>query len=131
MGSIVGPTTNMPVTREAFQDRKERFLAVTHRSLEASRDVVDAMPMPATMPAYSSLLADREDNLWVEEFEWQRDRPRVWAVFTTEGEPLGRLSVPAGLRVLEADPDYLVGVHKDEPDVEQVRVYRVERVQGR
>lgn len=120
-----------PVTQQAIQEVKERFLArIWGGANESHREFVNAMPMPDTMPSYSWLLTDREGNLWVQEYEWRRDRPRVWAAFTPDGELLGRLTVPAGLKVMQPGRDYLVALHRDELDVERIEVSRVERVKG-
>jgi hypothetical protein len=52
-------------------------------------------------------------------------------VFTRDGELLGRLTVPVGLKVMEPGREYLVALHRDDLDVQRVRIYRVERVEER
>ena len=65
--------------------------------------------------------------LWVEESRLPGDDVPVWTVFGPEGEALARVSLPPGLRLLEAGADYLLGWARDESEVEYVNLYRLER----
>jgi hypothetical protein len=60
-------------------------------------------------------------NLWVRESNRPGDERSRWSVFTDEGELLGEVDMPPGLRVLDIGPDYVLGLHRDELDVEYVR----------
>lgn len=92
-----------------------------------------------TMPAFRSIVADSEENLWVEEWEgvgWEQGR---FSVFSPDGVWLGRVAVPDGLpwdrggydkQLIEIGPDYFLGVWTDDLGVEQVRLYRIEKKTG-
>ncbi len=79
-------------------------------------------PPPRTHPAYAPyIIIDSDMNLWVRESNRPGDERSRWSVFTDEGELLGEVDMPPGLRVLDIGPDYVLGLHRDELDVEYVR----------
>jgi hypothetical protein len=90
-----------------------------------------------TMPAHGKILVDPDANLWVQAFRatdahWGNARakhalPRSWSVFDSTGAWLGELETPAGLDVREVGRDYVVGVARDEDDVERVVTYRLSK----
>ena len=51
----------------------------------------------------------------------------MWNVFDPEGRWMGDIEIPYGGYVYEIGVDYLLGVWVDELDVEQVRLYRIDR----
>jgi hypothetical protein len=50
-----------------------------------------------------------------------------WLVLTPEGEEAGWIDIPEGLEPRYVTADRVVGVHRDELDVESVRVHRLQR----
>lgn len=88
----------------------------------------DAAPIPKTMPFFSQLLEDGTGHLWARVYYPFREGedPR-WSVFAPDGAWLGEVDFPAGLRVHEVGPEYILGVWKDELDVEYLRVYPIIR----
>jgi len=81
------------------------------------------VPFPEHLPIYSSLLVDRTGHLWAEQYRPFWDESRRWFVFNPDGIWLGTVETPQGFRVTEIGMDYVVGVGRDELDVEYVRVY--------
>lgn len=79
---------------------------------EGDTSLVDRLwaGVPATRPAFSRLVLARDGRLWVAEHVAGEDPPRNWLVFGQEGAALGLVELPAGFDVLEAGPDYLLGV---------------------
>jgi hypothetical protein len=101
---------------------------------------LDAMPRRETYPAFEGIRLDRAGELWVEESRRPGDDGRpdvtastrpVWQVFDRQGFLIGRVEAPAGLQITDSGPDYILGVAKDDLDVERVRLYRVERPAAR
>jgi len=88
-----------------------------------------------SMPSHHFILADTEDNLWVEEFDDVGVVQGGFSVFDSAGIWLGEVEFPPGLQVFrshptragqfEIGPDFLLGVWADELGVEQVRLYRI------
>lgn len=94
---------------------------------ERSRRVRD-IPIPSALPAFDQIRLDTQGNLWVREYRVPADSgEQRWAIFSTEGDLLAFSIMPGGLRVLSVTHDHVVGVWRDELDVEQVRVYRYDR----
>jgi hypothetical protein len=83
--------------------------------------------LPERKPAYGRLIVDADDNLWVAEYERHRDAMNRWNVFDPDGRWLGAVSTPAGLMIHEIGSDYLLGVRRDEFDVEYVQLYELRR----
>lgn len=89
---------------------------------EREREALETMDVPATVPAFGRVLLDRDDRLWVEEFAAVPGDRSVWLVFTPEGTLVARATMPQRLTPLEIGRDYLLGVERDELDVESVVV---------
>jgi hypothetical protein len=87
----------------------------------------EARPTAETFPAYEQMVANGGE-LWVLDFERPRQpgAPR-WSVFDRTGRLIARVSVPKRFTVLDLGRDYLLGVARDDLDVEHVVMYRLER----
>lgn len=92
---------------------------------EAARRIA-AMPIPETMPALGRLVVGRDGDLWVQDYPADEEAAARWTVFGPGGEPRGRVVVPPRFEVKEVGSDYVLGVRKDEMDVERVEMYRLE-----
>jgi hypothetical protein len=93
-----------------------------------------------TLPAFRSMAVDTQDHLWVEQWEGAGFAQGLFAVFRDDGAWLGEVEVPNGLsqergywggfggrQLVEIGPDYFMGVWTDDLDVEQVRLYRIQK----
>jgi hypothetical protein len=87
----------------------------------ALRDV----PLPATLPAYGGIHADRVGNTWVSDHTLPGAQRLGWTVFDSTGRELGHLFTPNGFAVSEIGNDYLLGIQRDELGVERVAMYRL------
>ena len=88
-----------------------------------------SVPVAERMPAFTSVVVDRMDHLWVEEYKLPgEERPgSLWTVFDPEGHVLGFVETPGGLEMFEIGEDYILGRSLDELDVEHVQVWPLER----
>jgi hypothetical protein len=84
------------------------------------------MPLPETMPYYQAALADAEGNLWVQDFS-PGEPPAGWSVFDPEGRFLGTVAMPDRFRPQQIGEDFILGVARDELDVERVQIYPLEK----
>ena len=89
-------------------------------------------PFAERFPAFTSLVVDALDYLWVQEYEFPGEaRPgSLWTVFDPEGRVLGFVETPDGLQVFEIGEHYILGLRGDEFDVESVEVWALERSDG-
>ena len=87
----------------------------------------EIMSFPPTIPAFSRLATDTDQNLWVRGYPVHPDSNTDWHVF----DPAGRLSavirLPVGFVEHVFDRDRVIGTWTGEDDVERVRVYELRR----
>ena len=88
---------------------------------------LDEMAVPATRPAYGILLVDAQGNLWAGEYTRYPASPQRWTVFSRNGELLGEVTVAEQFKVLQIGADWVLGVGRDELDVEYVMLYGLEK----
>jgi hypothetical protein len=79
------------------------------------------------LPFFIRLLATPDNWLWVRRHPPPEAREHRWDIFDPEGQLRSVLRVPAGYRLTEVGSDYVLGVWRNEDDVESVRGYRVGR----
>ncbi len=98
---------------------------------EAERRRYRAVPVAERIPGFNSIVVDRLDYLWVQDFEVPGERrPGVlWTVFDPEGRVLGYVETPEGLEIHEIGEDYILGQTYDALNVEYVQVWSLERRQ--
>lgn len=86
-----------------------------------------ALPFPETMPAYASLLVDEEDNLWVEEYRYPEEEMAHWSIFHPRDHLSAIIETPRAFRPHIVDNGLVIGVSRDEFDVEYVEIYELIR----
>lgn len=113
---------NRPVSRsDRRRDRAHRVTLAPY-----SRDLLDAIPYPSEMPAFTALLVDRLGNVWIRRgLAW--GSPGRWMILSPEGRPVARLETPPHGAIFDVADGYLVGVWRDELDVESMRLYGIDR----
>ncbi len=114
-----------PITDEMVATLKQQQLDAAQSP--QSRTRVErrwaATQLPAVLPPHGMrLLRDADDNLWIEEYQAPGDTP-AWSVFDAEGRWLGIVEFSSGFRPLDIGRDYVLGVWRDDLDVEHVQLY--------
>lgn len=107
-----------PMPQELISEWEEQIRALPPDAAIMRR----AIPLPEFLPAHEEILVDPIGNVWMSGYEVLDEDPK-WQVFDSFGRWLGEVTVPAGGRITEVGADYLVGVWRDDLDVETVRVY--------
>ena len=119
------PVERRPVDPAEVERLKQQELA---ESEERWRTTVENKwknaPVATHHPAYGRMTMDAVGRLWVEEPKVTAEDPGSAAVFDPAGRLLGTVALPGNLRITEVGSDYLMGVWKDESDLEHVRMYR-------
>lgn len=91
---------------------------------EARSDVCErALTPPSVLPAIASMRVDPEGNLWVRRYFVVRDAQHEWWIYDPTGRLRARLFTPRALRLTEIGVDYVLGIWRDDLDVETVRRY--------
>ncbi|NIM49980.1 MAG: hypothetical protein GTN78_22390 [Gemmatimonadales bacterium] len=129
---------HLDVTQEDLDLDLERRLRYMRDEVRRSRveRVFRERPKVSTMPAFGSpammaeaVRVDQVGNLWVLEYSRPSDHRLRWTVFDPDGRLLGTLQLPAGLRLLDIGDDCVLGLWRDELDVEHVRLYELSKPQ--
>ena len=97
------------------------------RSEGSVRQYFGELEWPKEFPANGRLMVDRSDNLWIEEFPIPGKDIREWIVYARSGTQIAVITLPKGFRLLEAGNDYVLGVWRDEFDVDYLRVYSISK----
>jgi hypothetical protein len=124
------PEANLVVTQEDrdWYARRMTEMASTPQEQQMLGPFLEALVFPETRPAYSDLRLGGTGSIWL---RTGRHLPpfapsNEWTVFSEEGVLLGTLSLPGRFEVLEFGGNYVLGVWKDDMDVEFVRLYSLE-----
>jgi hypothetical protein len=118
-------TKNAELTPRDIERYKGERLANVKGDAERKRLELELaeIPFPATFAAYDELKLDPLGNLWVAETFRPGADKRTWTVFDSAGRMLGGIEIPARLSVQEVGADYVLGIWKDDSDIEYVRLY--------
>lgn len=85
-------------------------------------------PRADRFPAYDALHVDDLGRLWLQDYvrEHEDDASRRWTILAPDGTAiLGRLLHPIGFSVHDIGTDWILGVEKDDLDVETLALYRI------
>lgn len=88
---------------------------------------VKSAKYPATMPFIAGILPGQEGQLWVQEVTRPGEKRARFAVLDSTGALLGRVLMPASFQALSIGAGEVVGVWRDDDDVEHVRAYPLRR----
>jgi len=93
--------------------------------------VLEQVTIPAFRPSYSQITLDRAGNLWVELGRTAGSATEAidHLVFDPEGVLLGIVALPS-IEVLEIGDDYVLGLYRDELEVEYLHVYEIVKPSG-
>lgn len=105
--------------RQAWQE--ERLSDLPPGERPAAARALSSQPFPSRRPAYAEILATDSGGLWVADFAVVPD-PTRWSVFDPDGGWQGYVSMPARFRPLQIGATSVLGVSRDEFDVERVEL---------
>lgn len=139
-------TQSVPISdsaRKAYElsvlkARGEIGAAVPERLVEQRRRMLAATVYAERYPAFAAVLAARSGDLWVRDYRPEDGvsrgmfhpaptTPTQWKVFAPDGRWLSEINLPARFTPFEIGADYLLGVSRDEDDVERVTLWRLRR----
>lgn len=122
-----------PVTQEMidefidlrFSRRPARYGGSLNRT--TWYDVYEEIGIPDTLPAFQELQLDESGWLWAQVYDFDSSGPKEWVVFDPEGRAHGTVRTPPGLEVRWIGRDAVLGVWRDQFDVEYVHRHRLTR----
>ena len=119
-----------PVTSDMIEAEIAERAAATNGSRDFLEWLFGQMPIPDSLPSFQALQLDELGWLWAEVYEVDPVRPRQWMVFDSEGRAHGTVETPVGLEVQWIGRGAILGVWRDEFDVEYVHRYPLDRRTG-
>jgi hypothetical protein len=124
---IRGPVSPVALTDDHRAAYRVWILAAlpNDEARRALEHVWGEMPVAKTAPAYGGLGADDDGNLWVFNYPLPGETVSTAMVFDSTGVLLGGVVPPRGLALTHIGADFVLGIWRDESDVEYVRLYRL------
>jgi hypothetical protein len=126
---IVRTNAPMPVVTEEhleawYQRQREQMPAELRAQFDRRPEYEHAGKV---VPPYAAIELDDGGNIWILDFD-DRMRPAGrWSVHDAEGRLLARIALPERFRPLHIGTDFILGVDRDELDVEHVQLFRLIR----
>ena len=120
--------TRRVTNAEIRRRRSERVEQIPPgRFRDQTRRALEAMPAPDQAPVIDNLVAGSDGTLWVRTVGDTEDALRAWHVFDSAGQPTRLVWVPTELTITDAREGMVLGIWRDEFDVESIRTYDLTR----
>ncbi len=127
----VHPGVTIPVRharRPPIEDElAAAWLAVSAWRAGSPEHLREHLPAPDSIPNIDRLVVDDLGMVWVGSYRAAASTPRLYHVYDSEGPFLARATVPAGVEALEIGADHVLGLTRDELDVERVVLLNLAR----
>jgi hypothetical protein len=133
VGALQRSEPPLPVTRDDIREETERAVAEAgeRRRAEVER-WYSSITFPTTLPAYSQLVVDADDNVWVRAFPQRAATVARWSVFSPAGALVAEVDLPRHFEAYEIGRDYVLGRYLDPAEaVPLVHLYRLTRGSAR
>lgn len=101
--------------------------AVSARRVGSPEYVRERLPAPDSIPNIDHLVVDGLGAVWVASYQADPSAARLYHVYDAGGPFLARVAMPPGVEVLEIGPDYVLGLTRDDLDVERVVLFGLAR----
>lgn len=88
---------------------------------------LEGAPPPERYPLVDRLLPDPAGGFWVRLFQEDERASSRWLIIDEEEKVLGVLTLPAGFALWQVGKEFVLGVRKDDWDVERVERYQLRR----
>lgn len=124
---IVRTGTPMPAVSDehlaaAFEDQRERMPPEYREQMSTRPDWPHAGKV---VPPFSAIEIDDAANLWVADYDDHIRTPGTWSVHDPDGRLIARVRMPERFRPMHIGAEFVLGVERDELDVEHVRLHRI------
>jgi hypothetical protein len=117
-------TDTMKKAQEAENlDRLTQNLGMPPAMVSQAQDMVRRAKYASQVPPYQAIVLARDGSLWVQEYTMPGG-PLRFSVHDTTGSRVAITTLPEGVRPVDIGRDYVLGIWRDDDDVEHVRLYR-------
>lgn len=124
---IRGPQLDLAYSPADLRAQRDAQVAAAGGDRTRFDPLFAAMPLPPQRPAHARMFVDPAGSVWLEPFAGFVDVDRPWTVFGPDGRLLGAVEMPPSLHVLEIGDDHVLGIWRDELDVEYLRLHALDR----
>ena len=95
------------------------------------REVAARTPSSGTRAAYDDIIVDPSGALWLLQFRGYTEmgQPQRWEILSSEGVWLGSMELPERFTVMDIELDAVLGIWRDELDVQHPQVLGLDRGQ--
>ena len=116
-----GESYNRMIGRMNYGVSEARLEEIIQEDMSRYRDMIGQ-----PVPLFGSPFADADGNLWLPSYRpAYPEEGSPYTVISPDGEWLGQVETPPRLRILDVTGGLVLGVLRDEMDVENVVVYEV------
>ena len=129
-GALPGVTMRIRHSRRpaTADETAAAWEAAAARSVVRSSEYLrEHLPPPDSIPNLDHLVVDDLGMVWVGAYRADPAAPRLYHVYDTGGRFLASAAVPGYVEVLEIGADHVLGITRDELDVERVVVLSLAR----
>jgi hypothetical protein len=105
-----------------FERQRESMPAERREQMVTRPDWPDAGKV---VPPFSAMEIDDAGNVWIADYDDRIRTPGTWSVHDAEGRLIARVRMPERFRPMHIGTDFVLGVERDELDVEHVRLHRL------
>jgi hypothetical protein len=135
LGSMVRilrpPGWGILTDRERYLRHAASHDTISTRAVAAESPEVTASHLPDTLPGFERIMFDAVGRLWVEEYVPGYDGREVnWWIFDRNGRFVARAQFPSGFVPHQIEADEVIGVTRDDADVQFVERRRIVRPRG-
>jgi hypothetical protein len=103
-------------------------LIIPDRARFVENGLSETAPLPETLPAFSNILVDSDERLWVQEYvPSYESRAPIWWVFDVDGGFIARATLPNRFTPHHIGTDYVLGVSQGDFDEEYVERRKIIR----
>lgn len=127
---IRDPARDLPVTDAEWKSVFDQAMqdAETAEQRRSVQSIAELRPAPETRPAFGRFVGDPLGFVWIEPYRPAAGLPVPWLVVNIEsGAVMGTVDLPERFRPTDFGADYVLGVARDELDVEHVQLYALDR----
>ena len=132
-GQRVGDMSLRGSGRELNRDDIERWIEydASRRPSEAARtetrEAMRQIPPPRRTPEFGVLRIDDANNLWVRRYGPPWNLSPDWDIYDANGRALAHARTPARFEPMHIGRDFVLGVSKDELEVERIELFTITR----
>lgn len=125
---VPGPVTDEMITSwydRLFEQQRESNPDFDEQAAATQLQDALAGPRVSAVPAYGRVAMSEDGAFWVADFAppGATTETARWSVYAADGTMRGTVELPASFQVMHIDEDMVIGVVRDEYDVEYVHVY--------